>query len=74
MKLVKLIKVAVLFSLFGASSISLAATVSCKKDTFGTTRCSDGTTYKTDSFGTTRDNKGNAWKTDSFWYDTWFRW
>ena len=40
--------------------------LTCRTDTFGTTRCSDGTTYRTDSFGTTRDNKGNSWRTDSF--------
>lgn len=43
-----------------------AADFSCRTDSFGTTRCSDGTTYRTDSFGTTRDNRGNSWRTDSF--------
>ena len=38
----------------------------CRTDSFGTTRCNDGTTYRTDSFGTTRDNRGNSWRTDSF--------
>lgn len=47
-------------------AFSVFADKTCRKDSFGTTRCSDGTTYRTDSFGTTRDNKGNSWKTDSF--------
>ncbi|SFU75318.1 hypothetical protein SAMN05216339_11042 [Nitrosomonas eutropha] len=33
-----------------------AADLSCRKDSFGTTRCNDGTTCHTDSFGTTRCN------------------
>ena len=42
------------------------AGVTCRTDTFGTTRCSNGQTFRTDSFGTTRDNYGNSWRTDSF--------
>lgn len=42
------------------------ADLTCRADSFGNTRCSDGTTYRTDSFGTTRDNRGNTWRTDSF--------
>lgn len=41
------------------------ADLTCRADSFGNTRCSDGTTYRTDSFGTTRDNRGNTWRTDS---------
>ena len=47
-----------------ASPVS-AQTLSCRMDSFGTTRCSDGTTYRTDSFGTITDNHGNSWRTDS---------
>lgn len=46
-------------------SIPATADVSCRTDSLGTTRCSDGATYRTDSLGTTRDNNGNSWRTDS---------
>ena len=46
------------------SSAALAQ-LSCRTDSIGTTRCSDGTSYRTDSIGVTRDNRGNSWRTDS---------
>lgn len=56
-----------LLTLVITSFISSAlAEKTCRTDSFGTTRCSDGTTYRTDSFGTTRDNNGRSWRTDSF--------
>lgn len=63
MKLTKLVLAVLTFSVIGTAT---AADLSCRTDSFGTTRCSDGTTYRTDSFGTTRDNQGNSWRTDSF--------
>ena len=42
------------------------ADLNCRADSFGTTRCDNGATYRTDSFGTTRDNQGNSWRIDSF--------
>ena len=62
----KPMKFALAIFTFGAISTAIAADLSCRTDSFGTTRCSDGTTYRTDSFGTTRDNQGNSWRTDSF--------
>src|SRR5678816_4402227 len=35
-----------------------AQTLTCRTDSFGTTRCDNGQTFRTDSFGTTRDNYG----------------
>lgn len=58
-----ILTICVMSLLFSASAF---AQVSCRTDSFGTTRCSDGTTYRTDSFGTTRDNQGNSWRSDSF--------
>ena len=49
-----------------SSSPSALADLTCRTDSFGTTRCNNGTIYRTDSFGTTRDNRGNTWRTDSF--------
>ena len=66
--LIALALTSLLFSTFFLTlfSTSAVAQLSCRADAFGTTRCSDGTTYRTDSFGTTRDNQGNSWRTDSF--------
>jgi hypothetical protein len=38
-------------------SLSTAQALSCRTDSFGTTRCDNGQTFRTDSFGTTRDNQ-----------------
>ena len=48
------------------SSEASAQGLTCRTDSFGTTRCDNGQTFRTDSFGTTRDNYGNSWRTDSF--------
>lgn len=56
---------ALLLPLSAFTNVS-AQSLTCRTDSFGNTRCSDGTTYRTDSFGTTRDNQGNSWRTDSF--------
>ncbi len=53
-----------IFALTVAASVG-AQSVSCRTDSLGTTRCSNGTNYRTDSLGTTRDNHGNSWRTDS---------
>lgn len=49
-----------------ALSSALAAEVSCRTDSFGTLRCSDGKTYRTDAFGTLRGSDGSAYRTDRF--------
>jgi hypothetical protein len=46
-------------------SLSTAQALSCRTDSFGTTRCDNGQTFRTDSFGTTRDNQAIT-GTDSF--------
>ena len=56
---------ALLFTFLLCSAAVLAKDLSCRTDSFGTTRCDNGTEYRTDSFGTTRDNRGNSWRTDS---------
>lgn len=62
----KLKKLALAVFTYSAINTAMAADLSCRIDSFGTTRGSDGSTYRTDSFGTTRDNQGNSWRTDSF--------
>lgn len=40
---------------------AFAESSGCFADSFGTTRCVDGTTYTTDNFGITRDHRGKLW-------------
>ena len=55
-----------LIALILVAPISSAQALTCRTDSFGTTRCDNAQTFRTDSFGTTRDNYGNSWRTDSF--------
>jgi len=59
------IYLAAILSFLAIFSVSHADTVTCKKDSAGVTRCSDGTIYRTDSAGTIRGNDGTVCRTDS---------
>lgn len=59
-------KVVAVFAVLLLTSTSVLAEKTCRKDSWGTTRCSDGTTYETDLDGTVRDNKGNSCRKDSW--------
>ena len=60
------IKIILVAAAIISSSPFAFADLNCRSDSFGNTRCDNGTTYRTDSFGNTRDNQGNTWRTDSF--------
>lgn len=52
-------------ALLALFALPVAAQFSCRTDSLGVTRCSDGSSYRTDFLGVTRDNQGNSWRTDS---------